>query len=49
MLYRQILDSIEVNEYDNFTRRAYVPRWKKLITLPVAFAYARVPGIAPQS
>lgn len=35
-LYQQILDSIEVNGYDNFTQRAYVSREKKLASLPTA-------------
>ncbi|GMH43731.1 hypothetical protein BSKO_11653 [Bryopsis sp. KO-2023] len=42
MLYRQILDSIEANDYNNFTKRAYVQRWKKLLTLPAAFGAARL-------
>lgn len=46
-MYRQILDAIEANNYNNFTRRAYVPKWKKLLLLPVALAYAQVPGMAP--
>ena len=37
ILYRQILDSIEANGYDNFTQRAYVPKWKKLRSLPVSY------------
>lgn len=41
MLYRQILDSIEANNYNNFTKRAYVERWKKLVTLPAAFGKAK--------
>jgi phytoene synthase len=44
ILYRQILDSIEANDYDNFTRRAYVPKWRKFASLPLAFAAARFPG-----
>ncbi|KAG9136332.1 hypothetical protein Leryth_003896 [Lithospermum erythrorhizon] len=39
MMYRMILDSIEQNDYDNLTRRAYVGRTKRLCTLP--FAYVR--------
>ncbi|KAG6489208.1 hypothetical protein ZIOFF_050469 [Zingiber officinale] len=39
-LYRQILDSIEANDYDNFTKRAYVGKAKKLISLPIAYAKA---------
>lgn len=40
LLYRQILDSIEANDYDNFTQRAYVGKAKKFISLPVAYARA---------
>lgn len=43
ILYRQILDAIEANDYDNFSRRAYVPKVKKLASLPVAFARAVMP------
>ncbi|KAL5683481.1 hypothetical protein ACJX0J_009866, partial [Zea mays] len=32
-----ILDEIEANDYDNFTRRAYVPKTKKLMALPKAY------------
>jgi hypothetical protein len=46
VLYRQILDAIEANDYNNFTKRAYVPKWKKLALLPLAYAYAQVPGAA---
>ena len=38
--YRQILDSIEKNGYNNFTKRAYVPKWKKYLSLPMAFGRA---------
>ncbi|MEM9136832.1 MAG: squalene/phytoene synthase family protein, partial [Cyanobacteria bacterium P01_F01_bin.42] len=37
VLYRQILDVIEKNKYDVFSRRAYVPRYKKIVTLPYAW------------
>lgn len=37
MLYRQILDRIERNQYDVFTRRAYVPPSRKLLYLPLAW------------
>ncbi|PKA66211.1 Phytoene synthase, chloroplastic [Apostasia shenzhenica] len=37
LLYRQILDEIEANDYDNFTKRAYVSKGKKLMALPVAY------------
>ncbi|OVA01801.1 Squalene/phytoene synthase [Macleaya cordata] len=40
MLYRQILDAIEANDYNNFTKRAYVGKAKKLIFLPMAYARA---------
>ncbi|XP_068654668.1 phytoene synthase 2, chloroplastic-like [Aristolochia californica] len=38
LLYRQILDAIEANDYNNFTKRAYVGKAKKLVSLPVAYA-----------
>ncbi|PZV03824.1 MAG: phytoene synthase [Leptolyngbya sp.] len=41
-LYRQILDVIEENGYDVFTRRAYVPSLRKLLTLPNTLLKARV-------
>lgn len=37
LLYRQILDEIEANDYNNFTKRAYVSKAKKLIALPFAY------------
>lgn len=40
ILYSQILDVIEANGYNNFTKRAYVPRWKKLVDLPLALTRA---------
>ncbi|KAK2441726.1 phytoene synthase 2, chloroplastic [Trifolium repens] len=40
LLYRQILNSIEANDYNNFTKRAYVGKAKKLLSLPVAFGVA---------
>ncbi len=41
-LYRKILDVIEANDYDVFTRRAYVPSFRKLLTLPGTLLKARV-------
>ncbi len=41
-LYRQILDIIEENGYDVFTRRAFVPSFRKLLTLPRTLIKARV-------
>ncbi|PIA39847.1 hypothetical protein AQUCO_02600362v1 [Aquilegia coerulea] len=38
LLYQQILDSIEANDYNNFTKRAYVGKAKKLLSLPMAYA-----------
>lgn len=40
LLYKQILDSIEANDYNNFTKRAYVGKAKKLVSLPVAYGKA---------
>lgn len=40
LLYRQILDAIEANDYNNFTKRAYVGKAKKLASLPIAYAKA---------
>ncbi|MBD2480519.1 MULTISPECIES: 15-cis-phytoene synthase CrtB [Planktothrix] len=42
VLYRQILDEIERNEYDVFSKRAYVPKWRKMMALPVALLRAKV-------
>lgn len=39
-LYSQILDSIEANDYDNFTKRAYVPKLKKILSLPGSFLHS---------
>jgi phytoene synthase len=36
-LYRRILEQIERNGYDVFTRRAYVPIRAKLLTATMAF------------
>ncbi|KAL3341172.1 hypothetical protein AABB24_025637 [Solanum stoloniferum] len=43
VLYCKILDEIEANDYNNFTRRAYVSKSKKLIALPIAYAKSLVP------
>ncbi|KAA8549648.1 hypothetical protein F0562_001334 [Nyssa sinensis] len=40
LLYRQILNAIEDNDYDNMTKRAYVGKAKKLLMLPLAYARA---------
>ena len=36
-VYRDILDAIEANGYDNFTQRAYVPKLQKFAMLPTSF------------
>jgi len=40
-VYRDILDAIEANGYDNFTQRAYVPKLQKFGMLPTSFAKAQ--------
>ncbi|MCC5635416.1 phytoene synthase [Nostoc sp. CHAB 5844] len=42
MHYSGILNVIECNDYDVFNRRAYVPQWQKLSTLPVAWMRSQV-------
>ncbi|MGF1496538.1 MAG: squalene/phytoene synthase family protein, partial [Elainellaceae cyanobacterium] len=42
MLYRQILDEIERNQFDVFNRRAYVPGFRKMLTLAIARMRAEV-------
>ncbi len=41
MLYSQILDVIERNEYDVFSQRAVVPRFRKMLSLPLAWLRAQ--------
>ncbi len=41
MLYEQILDAIERNRYDVFSKRAYVSTPRKLLSLPVAWLRAQ--------
>ncbi|KAK7300618.1 hypothetical protein RJT34_11466 [Clitoria ternatea] len=43
VIYRQILDEIEANDYNNFTKRAYVSKAKKFLSLPIAYAKSMVP------
>nr|ATQ35975.1 phytoene synthetase [Betaphycus gelatinus] len=40
-MYSQILDEIEENGYDNFNRRAYVSKTKKLLTVPISYMRTR--------
>ncbi|XP_073278089.1 phytoene synthase 2, chloroplastic [Primulina huaijiensis] len=49
LLYRQILDEIEANDYNNFTRRAYVSKPKKIMALPMAYAKSLVPPLSRTS
>lgn len=42
MLYSQILDVIERNQYDVFRQRAYVKKRRQLLCLPVAWLRAQV-------
>ncbi|KAK9115092.1 hypothetical protein Syun_021889 [Stephania yunnanensis] len=42
LLYRKILDEIEANDYNNFTKRAYVGKAKKIMALPVAYARSMI-------
>ena len=42
VIYRGILDAIEANDYDNFTKRAYVPRTQKMMMLPQAYFKAKM-------
>lgn len=41
MFYQGILDAIERNQYDVFTKRAFVPNSKKMLALPVAWLRAQ--------
>eukprot|EP00897_Mesotaenium_endlicherianum_P006033 jgi/Mesen1/5458/ME000273S04690 len=41
-LYSQILDAIEANDYNNFTKRAYVQKWKKMLSLPGSYLKAQM-------
>lgn len=36
-MYSQILDAVEENGYDNFHRRAYISKRKKLATIPLSY------------
>jgi phytoene synthase len=42
MLYQGILDEIERNDYDVFNRRAFVSKYKKTLSLPIAWLRAQV-------
>ncbi|XP_074290092.1 phytoene synthase 2, chloroplastic isoform X1 [Silene latifolia] len=49
LLYRQILDEIEANDYNNFTKRAYVSKAKKWLALPFAYAMSMMHLKTPSS
>ncbi|KAH9609832.1 hypothetical protein KSS87_020872, partial [Heliosperma pusillum] len=49
LLYRQILDEIEANDYNNFTKRAYVSKAKKWVALPFAYAMSMMHLKTPSS
>jgi len=40
-VYRNILDAIEANDYDNFSKRAYVPKLQKFAMLPTSYMKAQ--------
>ena len=42
MLYQGILNEIEANNYDVFRQRAFVPKCKKTLSLPIAWLRAQV-------
>ncbi|AKG22464.1 15-cis-phytoene synthase CrtB [Calothrix sp. 336/3] len=42
MHYSKILERIESNGYDVFSQRAYVPQWRKMLSLPVAWLRSQV-------
>jgi len=55
-IYRQILDRIEANDYDNFRKRAYVSKAEKVVQLPISYwrslqaaatGRAGAPSVAP--
>lgn len=46
IVYRKILDAIQANEYDNITKRAYVPKARKMVLLPFSLMCAKFPSVA---
>jgi phytoene synthase len=40
-VYRDILDNIEANDYDNFSKRAFVPKLQKFAMLPKSYMKAQ--------
>lgn len=43
-MYGKILEAIEVNDYDNFRKRAYISKTEKLLTLPSSYLKSLNPG-----
>jgi phytoene synthase len=43
-MYASILNKIEVNDYDNFDKRAYTTKLEKLMLLPGSFAKVKANG-----
>lgn len=43
IVYRKILDAVAANGYDNISTRAYVPKLRKMVMLPYAYACASFP------
>ena len=41
IIYSKILDAIERNQYDVFSRRAFVPKVRKLVSIPIAWLRAQ--------
>eukprot|EP00252_Welwitschia_mirabilis_P007556 TRINITY_DN1901_c0_g2_i3.p1 TRINITY_DN1901_c0_g2~~TRINITY_DN1901_c0_g2_i3.p1 ORF type:complete len:225 (+),score=23.41 TRINITY_DN1901_c0_g2_i3:750-1424(+) len=49
ILYQKILDAIEANDYDNFSKRAYVGKAQKYFSLPLAYTRAYLqPALTPK-
>jgi hypothetical protein len=48
-LYSRILDNIERNGYDNFSKRAYTTKLEKLSVLPAALAAAALSRAPPRA
>lgn len=44
-MYSQILDVLEENDYDNFHRRAYVPKPRKAATVPLSYLRIQQAGV----
>lgn len=49
VMYRQILDEIEANDYNNFTKIATVSKPKKILALQIAYAKSLLPPSSTSS